>query len=162
MIVVPVPTHVRPGDLVSVVALDDTYSFGVVSSSIHKAWLDVRCSTLGVANRYTSSTVWDTFPWPQAPTAAHIDAVEAAAQKVLDVRQELLEAGSTLEQMYNAIRVEGRSTLRSAHEILDAAVLNAYGFDPEADIVEQLFALNRTIAADEVVARGPGRPVPAA
>lgn len=161
MIVVPVPTDVRPGDLVSVVALDDLYSFGVVSSNAHKAWLDVRCSTLGIANRYTSSTVWDTFPWPQTPTAAQIEAVETMAQQVLDVRQQLLDAGATLEQMYNAIRVEGRSSLRAAHEALDAAVLNAYGFDADADIVEQLFALNRTIAIDEVSAQGPGRPIPA-
>lgn len=159
MIVVPVPVDIRPGDLVSVVALDDLYSFGLISSSAHKAWLDVRCSTLGVANRYTSSTVWDTFPWPQLPTPLQIDSVESAAQEVLNVRQHLFEAGATLQQMYNSIRTEGRSSLRSAHEALDGAVLAAYGFDQNFDIVEQLFALNRSIAEDELSTRGPGRPV---
>ena len=43
----------------------DDYSFGILQSGIHWAWFMARCSTLKGDFRYTSDTVFDTFPWPQ-------------------------------------------------------------------------------------------------
>lgn len=156
IIVKRLPVSVRPGDLVSVVALEDVYSFGIISSSAHKAWLDERCSTLGKANRYTSTTVWDTFSWPQYVRRVDYRRVESAAEGVLFERDQLMRLGVTLEEMYNTIRHEGKSRLRDAHDLLDAAVLAAYQFDPHEDVVEQLLALNHTVQADQSIGVSPG------
>ena len=43
----------------------DDYSFGILQSGIHWAWFTAKCSTLTERFRYTSDTVFDTFPWPQ-------------------------------------------------------------------------------------------------
>ena len=59
-------------------------------------------------------------------------------------------------------------SLKDAHAALDAAVLEAYGFDPKADLLAQLLALNLEVAArlergEPVTAPGlpPGFPDPA-
>jgi hypothetical protein len=53
---------IRPDDSMATFALDDDYSFGVLSSSLHRAWFDERCSRLETRPRYTPTTVWDSFP----------------------------------------------------------------------------------------------------
>ncbi len=40
--------------------------------------------------RYTPESVFDTFPWPQAPTVKQIDVVATAAREVRHVRTEAL------------------------------------------------------------------------
>lgn len=40
----------------------DDYSFGVLQSTFHWIWFINRCSTLKGDPRYTSNTVFDTFP----------------------------------------------------------------------------------------------------
>ncbi len=49
----------------TVFAFADDYSFGILQSGIHWAWFTAKCSTLTERFRYTSDTVFDTFPWPQ-------------------------------------------------------------------------------------------------
>lgn len=156
IIVVRVPSDVRPGDLLAVTPLDDLYSMGVISSGVHQAWLEERCSKLGIALRYTSKSVWDTFPWPQAPTPDEVSAIEGAMKEVLEQREILRANGATLEMMYNAIREPGQSRLRDAHEDLDRTVVKAYHFDGSGDWVAELFALNSTIASSPFTGVGPG------
>jgi hypothetical protein len=57
---------------------DDDYSFGI-KSGIHWVWFTNRCSTLTERFRYTSNTVFDSFPWPQEPSVKDIKAVAAEA-----------------------------------------------------------------------------------
>jgi len=45
---------------------------------VHRRWFEERCSTMRVDLRYTSSTVFDTFPWPQAPTASTAGTIGAS------------------------------------------------------------------------------------
>ena len=47
---------VRPGDSLTAFAFDDDYSFGILSSAVHRAWLEARCSTLKGDLRYTPTT----------------------------------------------------------------------------------------------------------
>ena len=67
---------VHPNDACMVFPFEDDYSFGILQSNIHWAWFVAKCSTLTERFRYTSDTVFDTFPWPQAPTSS--DAVLVA------------------------------------------------------------------------------------
>ena len=54
----------------------------------------------------------------------------------------------SLREMYRLMeQLPGKYELRDLHEVLDGAVLAAYGFDPDRDILEQLLALNFEVAA---------------
>ena len=56
---------IRPNAACMVFPFADDYSFGILQSGIHWAWFTAKCSTLTERFRYTSDTVFDTFPWPQ-------------------------------------------------------------------------------------------------
>jgi hypothetical protein len=157
-----VDSAVRPGDSLSVFALDDDYSFGILSSTAHRAWFEARCSTLETRLRYTPTTVWDSFPWPQSPREGSVAEVAALVADLLKIRSEYLEQGVSLKKQYDALRQPGRSALRDVHEALDKAVLDAYDFAAGSDVVTQLLALNQAVAADPEVARGPGSDLPSA
>jgi SAM-dependent methyltransferase len=151
-----VDASVRPGDSLTVFSLDDAYSFGILSSALHHHWLDGRCSRLKADPRYTSTTVFDSFPWPQAPTAQQVATIEQIVDELLAVRAENLAAGMPLAEQYDTLRQPGRSRLRTLHGQLDDAVVDAYGFTSDDDPIVQLYALNRDLAADPEHARGPG------
>lgn len=151
-----VDPSIRPDDSLSVLALDDDYSLGIVSSSIHRAWFDERCSRLKVDPRYTSTTVWDSFPWPSQPTAAHVAAVAEIAGDIVNLREQYLSQGITLGKQYDALREPGTSKLRKLHDVLDHAVFEAYGFSEEDDLLAQLLALNIAASEEPGNARRPG------
>jgi hypothetical protein len=54
-----VAPDIHPGDALTVFALEDDYSFGILHSSWHRAYFEERCSKMRVDPRYTSRTVWD-------------------------------------------------------------------------------------------------------
>ena len=95
------------------------------------------------------STVFDTFPWPQAATVKQIDAVAAAAREVRRVRAEALRnLKGGLRALYRTLELPGANPLKDAHAALDAAVLAAYGFSAKKDLLAQLLALNLQVAAN--------------
>src|SRR3954469_18623574 len=121
-----------------------------------------RCSTLKRDFRYTSQTVFNSFPWPQSPTAKQIEAVAAAAVEVRRGRAGGLSVTTGgLRAVYRTLKLPGRHPLKDAHAALYAAVLAAYGFDPKKDLLAQLLELNLTVAAREkqgVKVTAPGVP----
>jgi hypothetical protein len=137
-----VDPDIRPSDKMMVFAFDDDYSFGVLTSSLHRAWFETRCATLGQAVSYTSRTVFDTFPWPQSPTAQQVTRVVDAAAAVLEHRQARLTQGISLVDQYDALRSPGRNPLRTLHERLDESVLDCYGFSAADDPLSALLTLN--------------------
>ena len=146
-----VDAAIRPGDALQVFPLADDYSFGVLQSDVHWQWFVERCSTLKRDFRYTSDTVFDPFPWPQDPTLAQVRAVAECGRAVRAVRARMREANDalTLRQIYRAAEKTGASPLRDAHAALDAAVRAAYGVRSDSDVLVQLLALNRGLAARE-------------
>lgn len=151
-----IDTSVRPDDSLQLFAFDDDYSFGVLSSRIHRIWFDERCSKLKVDPRYTPTTVWNTFPWPSTPTDSQVAKIANLSARILELREDYRAQGLTLAAMYDQLREPGHSALRLAHNDLDAAVFAAYGFDPDEDILAQLLALNFAYASDPEVAARPG------
>lgn len=147
---------IHPDDSMTVIALDDDYSLGVVSSTLHRAWLDERCSKLEARPRYTTTTVWDSFPWPAHPSDAAVAEVASAMAAITDYRAARLAEDVTLGQQYDALRTPGQSTLRDMHDRLDAAVVELYGFNPNEDMLAQLLALNLAAATDPEVSTRPG------
>jgi hypothetical protein len=139
---------IRPGDALSVFAFADDYSFGILQSSAHWQWFVAKCSKLKSDFRYTPESVFDTFPWPQAPTEKQIDAIAAAGGEIRRIRAEALQTmHGGLRALYRTLDLPGKNPLRDAHARLDAAVLAAYGFSAKADLLQQLLDLNRAVAA---------------
>jgi hypothetical protein len=65
-----VPSHAVPENLAIVIARDDTTTFGILHSRFHELW-SLRMGTwLGKGNdpRYTPSTTFETFPFPESLT----------------------------------------------------------------------------------------------
>lgn len=155
-------TRIRPNDALQVFAYDDDYSFGILQSAVHWQWFTARCSTLKSDFRYTSNTVWDSFPWPQQPSPAGVERVAAAAVALRRNRYELASKhGRSLRELYRTLELPGANPLKVAQAALDAAVRAAYGMPDHADTLEFLLALNATVAAaeaDNKFVRGPGLP----
>ncbi|MGI8568510.1 MAG: type IIL restriction-modification enzyme MmeI [Methylocella sp.] len=88
--------------------------------------------------------VYNNFPWPQAETAKQRQAIEEAAQAVLNVRAKY--PGSSLADLYDPLTMP--SDLVKAHSRLDAAVDAAYSkkkFSCDSDRVAFLFELYQQI-----------------
>ncbi|WP_405417453.1 DNA methyltransferase [Pseudonocardia alni] len=151
-----VDSSVRPADIVVALPFDDAYTLGVLHSSLHRKWLEARCSHLGTGLRYTSTTVFDTFPWPQTVSSDQVKRIEAVVGEILALRNRNRAAGMTLARQYDSLRSPGRSALRSLHERLDVAVREAYGFSEEDDVVAQMLALNLDLSDSSEAVQGPG------
>jgi hypothetical protein len=90
---------VCPDHQLIVIARDDDTTFGILHSRIHELWTLRLCTWLGVGNdpRYTPSTTFETFPFPEGltpnlPAAAYADdprakAIAAAAKRLNDLRE---------------------------------------------------------------------------
>ena len=60
------------------------YYFGILTSLMHNAWLRTVCGRLKSDYRYSAGIVYNNFPWPENPTEKQKQAIENAAQAVLD------------------------------------------------------------------------------
>ncbi len=113
-------------DLTRTVANATLYHFGVITSLMHMAWMRQVCGRLKSDYRYSNSLVYNNFPWPENPTDAQRRKVEAAAQRVLDVREQYPD--STLADLYDPNAMP--KTLLDAHKAVDAAVDACYEATP--------------------------------
>jgi SAM-dependent methyltransferase len=151
---------VRPDHTLEAFIFADDYSFGILQSSVHWQWFITKCSKLKSDFRYTPESVFETFAWPQAPTIEQIDAVAAAGREVRRVRDEALKKiKGGLRAVYRTLELPGKNPLKDAHAALDGAVLDAYGFSANKDLLAQLLALNLAVArkidaGQEVVSPG--------
>jgi hypothetical protein len=118
----------------------NVYHFGVLTSTMHNAWMRTVCGRLKNDYRYSAGIVYNNFPWPENPTEKQKQIIEAAAQGVLDARAEF--PGSSLADLYDPLTMP--PVLLKAHQKLDKAVDAAYGktnFKTEAERVAFLFEL---------------------
>jgi len=142
---------IHPNDSLTVFPLADDYSFGILQSGIHWQWFTERCSTLKGDWRYTSNTVFDSFPWPQEPTSRQIKSVAEAAAALRKHRDELRNKhGLQLRELYRSLEKPGAHSLKDAQAALDAAVRDAFGMSAKADPLQVLFDLNQALAIAEL------------
>lgn len=128
-----------------IIADNSLYLFGVISSNMHMAWIRQVAGRLESRYQYSGTVVYNTFPWPQ-PTPAQTEAIEAAAQGILDARAAFPD--STLADLYDPNTMPPE--LMKAHRTLDKAVDAAYRkqpFDTERSRVEYLFGLYQQLTA---------------
>ncbi len=113
------------------------YLFGMLTSSIHMAWMRVVAGRLGMSYRYSPSVYYN-FPWLKI-SSAQKKSIEATAQEILNVRKRYPDA--TLADLYDELTMP--RDLRAAHRKNDLAVAKAYGFEEiledEPAIIAELF-----------------------
>ena len=123
------------------------YHFGILTSSVHNAWMRAVCGRLEMRYRYSKDIVYNNFPWPTA-TDADRAKIEATAQAILDARAKYPD--SSLADLYDAAAMP--PDLRRAHSRNDDAVLRLYGLPadaPEPTIVAHLMNLYKELTTSK-------------
>ncbi len=177
---------IRPDNKLIAIASQDAVVLGVLSAEVHLAWSLAAGSTLEDRPVYVKTTCFEKFPFPSEDTGltpALADRIRTLAEQ-LDAHRKARQAAHesvTLTGLYNVLDKLRReqalteadktlherglvSVLRTLHDELDAAVLEAYGWSdlgpaPWADeaarsawteaLLERLVALNAKRAAEE-------------
>lgn len=115
------------------------FNFGILTSTMHMAWVRAVCGRLKNDYRYSAGIVYNNFPWPDcrsgalaAKTAdinhneniAPANLVEQAAQLVLDARA--VHTNASLADLYDPLTMP--ANLLKVHQQLDKAVDAAYNY----------------------------------
>jgi type II restriction/modification system DNA methylase subunit YeeA len=105
------PTSIVPDSALIVVARDDDTLFGVLHSRFHEVWSLGLCSWIGIGNdpRYTPSTTFETFPFPEGLTPdilaaqyandPRAKAIAAAASKLNELRENWLNPPDLVQRV---------------------------------------------------------------
>ena len=141
------PAAARPSNLIDAIARDDDTSFGILHSRFHELW-SLRMGTfLGVGNdpRYTPSTTFETFPFPDGltpniPAAAYADdpraqAIAAAAARLNELRENWLNPADLVVRVPEVVpgypdRILPRDE-RAAKELSKRTLTNLYNARPQ-------------------------------
>lgn len=157
-----ISSEINPNAALMVFPFNDDYTFGIIQSSIHWEWWKANCSTLKGDYRYTTNTVWDTFPFPQTPSINDVRKVANAAKELRHKRNELMiKYNYSLRDLYRILEEPGANPLKDLHQKLDDAVLAAYRFGKRKELLSQLLELNFDIAEkieNKEKVQGPGLP----
>jgi type II restriction/modification system DNA methylase subunit YeeA len=136
--------------------IDDAslFTFGVLTSTMHNAWMRQTCGRLESRYSYSNTIVYNNFPWPgfagDPLSDKHRNAIEQAAQAVLDARAAF--PTSSLADLYDPLTMP--PALLKAHHKLDTAVDAAYqpsggkkSYASDAERVAFLFELYQRITS---------------
>ena len=132
-------------NLVKIIPNATLYHFGILTSSVHMAWMRAVAGRLEMRYRYSKDIVYNNFPWPEANDKQKAT-IEPLAQAVLDARALFPE--SSLADLYDPLTMPPE--LLKAHQKLDRAVMKLYGFKAnmaEAEVVAKLFERYQRLVA---------------
>ncbi len=136
----------------AIFAFDSDAAFACLQSRIHFLWARLLSSRFWLAMRYSVSDAFHTFPFPL--DFLNNSELENAARSYYAFRSSLmLETREGLTSIYNRFhspdeRFHGIEELRRQHDILDQAVLKAYGWNDLAESAHCEF-LNEYASDDE-------------
>jgi hypothetical protein len=133
-----------------------SYHFGILTSVMHMTWMRYTCGRLESRYSYSNTIVYNNFPWPENPTDKQKEAVEKAAQAVLDARAQFPD--SSLADLYDPNTMP--PALVKAHQQLDKAADLCYRPQPfvnETKRIEYLFELYDKYTAGLFVEEGKGK-----
>ena len=117
------------------------YEFGVITSNVHMAWMRIVAGRLKSDYRYSSTIVYNTFPWPTV-TEEQKQFIANTAQGILDARA--LYPDSSLADLYDELTMPVE--LRKAHQANDIAVMKAYGMIKKVDGKNTFLTESETVA----------------
>ncbi|MEY2691845.1 MAG: hypothetical protein RIT03_235 [Bacteroidota bacterium] len=130
--------------------------FGILVSKMHMTWMKTVTGRLKSDFQYSVLTVYNNYPWPENPTDKQKEAIDKAAQNVLDARAEF--SNSSLADLYDPLTMP--PVLVKAHNELDKAVDLAYRpqpFTSDANRMEFLFELYEKYTAGLFVKEKKGK-----
>lgn len=115
----------------SIICTDATFSvescplwcFGILTSSIHQAWIKVVAGRLEMRTRYSASVVYNNFPFPSEITEEQRADIENTAQRIIDARNS--HPNDSLADLYG---FPMQKDLMAAHVANDDAVFAAYAY----------------------------------
>jgi hypothetical protein len=110
------------------------FHFGILTSSMHMAWMRRICGRLKSDYRYSAKIVYNNFPFPENVSESHKKLVNEKAQWVLDIRKKFSD--NSLADLYNTDFMP--KELVKAHRELDRAVERCYRSKPFKDDQERL------------------------
>ncbi|HEY3638684.1 MAG TPA: type IIL restriction-modification enzyme MmeI, partial [Rhizomicrobium sp.] len=164
---------ILPDNMLVVVASNNAFHLGVLSSRIHRIWTVQQGGTLEDRPRYTKSHCFDPFPFPdtnelQKECIGEIaEKLDAHRKRVLTEQPRLTLTGlyNVLEELRKGIAPDEFSPaarqifddgqvliLKELHDSVDGEVARAYGW-PEnlsgEEILSRLVSLNRKRGAEE-------------
>lgn len=163
---------------VIVFAFDDEYSFALLQSNVHEAWIRRLATTMRTDVSYTTSDCFDTFPFPKKSSSENCTLAERVGEQYHEYRRQLMLARNYgLTKTYNLFhnpecRDQDIQRLRELHSEMDRAILACYGWqdlDPKhnfyqnergqtrftictearREVLRRLLELNLRIAAEE-------------
>lgn len=109
------------------------FVFGLISSSMHKVWLEAVGGRLGEGYRYSVKLVYNTFPVPEISKRA-ITSIEEQVFSIIDLREKYSER--TIYDLYGPDGMPDE--LRESHVALDVAVESAYRKKPFKNNLDRL------------------------
>lgn len=150
-----------PDSAIYAIARDDDTTFGILHSRFHELWALRMGTFLGVGNdpRYTPSTTFETFPFPEGltpdiPAAAYADdpraqAIAAAAARLNELRENWLNPADLVQRVAEVVpgypdRLLPRDAA-AAQELKKRTLTNLYNARPQ-------WLANAHAALDEAVA----------
>ena len=146
-----VSAEIIVNDAVQIIPSATLFHFGVLTSSVHMAWVRTVCGRIKSDYRYSKDIVYNNFPWPssdQSDWSDLSDKISKTAQAILDVRA--LYPDCSLADLYDEATMPPE--LRKAHQANDRAVMKAYGYAPsmtEPEIVADLMKRYQELTEQE-------------
>lgn len=159
------PTEMAADGTLILVATNDAFILGVLSTILHVEWALAAGGRMGVGNdpRYNKNRCFDAFPFPSPPNDLRTH-IANLAERLDTHRKEALvrDERVTMTGMYNVVEklrsgdtltpkertiheLAACGVLRDLHDELDALVAQAYGWPwpmPREEILERLVALH--------------------
>ncbi|HRU99552.1 MAG TPA: methylase [Ruminococcus sp.] len=121
------------------------FHFGVLTSNVHMSWMRAVCGRMKSDYSYSVNIVYNNFPWCE-PTPEQKARIEHTAQMILDARAKYPDC--SLADLYDETVMP--HDLRTAHQLNDRAVMEAYGFwgklNTESECVAELMKMYQKLA----------------
>ena len=124
----------------------------VLSSRLHRLWLETVGGRLKEDPRYSNTLVWNTFPLPPLSERRKAELEEHWWE--IDLARKEAGFGRTLGDLYKPEAMP--RPLRRAHEDLDETMETIFGsrrYRSDADRIEHMLQLYERMAAEEVAAK---------
>ena len=155
-IFLPCSSEWLPNARTRIVASEDFYVLGILTSRSHRIWMEAQMSTLEDRISYTHNSCFETFPFPQIdPNTSKkakqtIEKIRATMQELHQYRSQQMEKKQYgITKLYNELFHEPASQLYKLHAKLDKLVVQAYGFSEDDDILSKLLELNMQLGDRE-------------
>ena len=108
--------------------------FGVLMSEMHMTWVKYLCGRLKSDFRYSTTIVYNSYPFPENVSPKQTETVSKLAQSILDTRAKYPD--SSLADLYDPLTMP--ADLVKAHSALDKAIDQCYRSQPFASEVQRI------------------------